>query len=331
MKRIMYLAIFLIGIFFINVFAVDAAVTCKYDLTNVDWTLLSGNKLSSTKGTNNAEKDTYVTFSINETYDENKPNISLSTNNTYYLLDKNEQFNVIKGSTGPTDAPGELLYYYQSCPDIMFIFAEGTYKSQGNEEPTLWIKNIIYTTNGSTPSSEDIDSLLSVYNGSVPSDLELKIGTAKKYDPNNKPDPKPIDPQPDPDPDPDDPEEPKKDEPKYKKSFDFCSNKNILQGLSVIHTLLSIARILVPLIIIILATIDLSKAVISGDDKAIQTSTKMIINRLIIGVIIFFIPTIVYSIIHFVDKTKSSDSTFSNCDICLTGHDKDGNRVSCDY
>ena len=50
-------------------------------------------------------------------------------------------------------------------------------------------------------------------------------------------------------------------------------------------------KIVIPLIIIVLGVIDFATAVVSSDDKAISSATKGLFKRLIVGVVIFFIPT----------------------------------------
>ncbi|MGN0993039.1 MAG: hypothetical protein ACI4PE_03880, partial [Bacilli bacterium] len=54
-----------------------------------------------------------------------------------------------------------------------------------------------------------------------------------------------------------------------------------------------IIRIVIPVIIILLGTIDLGKAVMAGEDKKIKEAQKAFIKRLIYGVAVFFIFTFV--------------------------------------
>ena len=50
---------------------------------------------------------------------------------------------------------------------------------------------------------------------------------------------------------------------------------------------------LVPIILIVLGTIDFGKAVISNDDKAVSKASKSLLTKIIIGVCIFFVPIII--------------------------------------
>lgn len=103
-------------------------------------------------------------------------------------------------------------------------------------------------------------------------------------------------------------------------TFKFCEQHGVLKTLSILHTLIVIVKIVVPILIIALGTIDYGKAVISGDENIISKTTSTVIRRLLIGVIIFFIPTIVNSLLHVLVKT--TNSSFKLCEVCFTG-DKD--------
>lgn len=52
-------------------------------------------------------------------------------------------------------------------------------------------------------------------------------------------------------------------------------------------------KILGPMIIIIMSGIDFSKAIINGDDETLQKCYKKLITRLVLAVVLFFIPTLV--------------------------------------
>ena len=56
---------------------------------------------------------------------------------------------------------------------------------------------------------------------------------------------------------------------------------------------LMVFKIAIPIILIVLGMIDLGKAVISSDDKAISKSIKSLAMRVVAAVCIFFVPTII--------------------------------------
>ena len=77
-------------------------------------------------------------------------------------------------------------------------------------------------------------------------------------------------------------------------------------------------KIVIPLIIIVLGVIDFATSVISSDDKAISSAAKGLFKRLIIGVVIFFIPTIVDLVFGFISNfTGDIMSEIATCEECL--------------
>ena len=88
---------------------------------------------------------------------------------------------------------------------------------------------------------------------------------------------------------------------------------------------LFILKIVVPLIIIIFGIIDFAKAVASSDDKAIKNASMSLFRRLIVGICIFFVPTIVKVIFDLIDNVANLDG-ITECEECLL----DPNGTTCD-
>ncbi len=76
-------------------------------------------------------------------------------------------------------------------------------------------------------------------------------------------------------------------------------------------------KVLVPIIIIIFGLIDFAKAMTSGDDKAIKSAASSLIKRLIVGVVIFFIPTVVDLVFMVMDNFVGDLSAADACKTCL--------------
>lgn len=76
-------------------------------------------------------------------------------------------------------------------------------------------------------------------------------------------------------------------------------------------------KILVPLAIIAFGIVDFVKAVLSSDDKAIKSATVSLAKRMIAGVVIFFIPTIVTVIFNFIENFTGSLDGIEECKTCL--------------
>lgn len=77
-------------------------------------------------------------------------------------------------------------------------------------------------------------------------------------------------------------------------------------------------KIVVPILIIILGIIDMAKAFIANDDKAINKNTITLVKRVIAGVIIFFIPTLISYAFTIIGSFDDVEEDYMNCVKCLT-------------
>lgn len=94
----------------------------------------------------------------------------------------------------------------------------------------------------------------------------------------------------------------------------FCNDtKDIWELLGLVVRIL---QFVIPVIIILLGTIDLAKAVMAGKDDEIKNAQKMFIKRLIYGVVVFFVVLIVQAVFGLIGK--ASDSTASKCFTCVS-------------
>ena len=99
----------------------------------------------------------------------------------------------------------------------------------------------------------------------------------------------------------------------------FCSGP-IEGAFTTIGWVFFFAKILIPIVLIVFASIDLGKAVISSKDDAIQKSIKTLVVRVIAGIIIFFIPTILNFVVELIggsDVYNQNSGTFSRCTHCM--------------
>lgn len=69
-----------------------------------------------------------------------------------------------------------------------------------------------------------------------------------------------------------------------------------------------IIQIGIPILLIIMGSIDLGKAVLSSDDKEIKGATGKLIKRAIAAVAVFFVATIVSLLMGMFGKTDLGDS-----------------------
>lgn len=107
--------------------------------------------------------------------------------------------------------------------------------------------------------------------------------------------------------------------------FSFCDEVGVLKSLKIINIVITIAKILVPILLIIYGSIDYGKAALSDDQDALEKTTQLLIKKVIVGVMIFMIPTIVNSLISFSQSSKDKtdkNGTFSKCALCFAGDKK---------
>ena len=86
-----------------------------------------------------------------------------------------------------------------------------------------------------------------------------------------------------------------------------------------------ILKIVIPLLLIILGMVDLGKAVVSSDEKAINKAVTTLIKRFIAAVVVFFVPTIVDALFSaFGVMTSNERADYLTCAHCIT------NPANCD-
>ncbi len=71
---------------------------------------------------------------------------------------------------------------------------------------------------------------------------------------------------------------------------DICSS--MPKTLDIIKELLGIVKIAIPILLIVLGTVDFIKAMVAQDDQQMKKAQGAFVKRLIIGVVIFFVPMI---------------------------------------
>lgn len=68
-----------------------------------------------------------------------------------------------------------------------------------------------------------------------------------------------------------------------------------------------VIQIGIPILLILMGTIDLGKAVMSNDDKEIKGATGKLIKRAIAAIAVFFVVTLVSVVFGWLGKTDNSD------------------------
>ena len=105
--------------------------------------------------------------------------------------------------------------------------------------------------------------------------------------------------------------------------LDFCTDSIVIWRF--IGKIVMILKIVIPVLIILLGSLDLGKAVISGKEDDIKKAQGSLIKRIIYGVAIFFLVTIIQVIFGLVsDASAGSDetapSTTNKCFQCIANN-----------
>ena len=97
----------------------------------------------------------------------------------------------------------------------------------------------------------------------------------------------------------------------------ICGESEVKTTVIIIGTFVQILKILVPIIIIGFGMVDYVKAVISSDDSALSKATSGLIRRIIAGIVVFFIPTLILTFINMTNIAGNTESTFEACTTCI--------------
>lgn len=91
--------------------------------------------------------------------------------------------------------------------------------------------------------------------------------------------------------------------------------KDVIQ---IIGYILLVFKIAIPLLIIGLGVFDFGKAVVADKDDEIKKQTKRLLYRVIAGIVIFLIPTIILWIFRlFVREYEEQAEDFKVCETCF--------------
>lgn len=93
-----------------------------------------------------------------------------------------------------------------------------------------------------------------------------------------------------------------------------------------IQFILNVIRWIIPIALIILGSIDMFKAMASGDEKKSQEARKTFIRRLIYAVVAFLIPFIITLVFDVVGQVVNTDN-----DDISTVNSQNGNFFECWY
>ena len=94
--------------------------------------------------------------------------------------------------------------------------------------------------------------------------------------------------------------------------IEACENPDILRVIYFLKILIDIEKILVPIALIVIGSIDLSKSVMSNDEKEQKKKLNLFIKRLIYAVVIFLVPWIIEVFISLLGDL-TDDVNWTDC------------------
>ncbi len=93
----------------------------------------------------------------------------------------------------------------------------------------------------------------------------------------------------------------------------FCEKEEIQRLFTFLGNLMDILKIVIPIIIVIIGSVDLVKAVVAQKDDEIKKGYLVLLKRIIIGVVIFFIPGVVNLILNMANGDSVNKNMCMSC------------------
>ena len=97
----------------------------------------------------------------------------------------------------------------------------------------------------------------------------------------------------------------------------FCTSMGGM--LKLVGWVLTLFKVAIPLIIVAMGMFDFGKAVVAQKEDEIKKQTKRLIYRVVAGIVIFFVPSIVMFIFEHLGnyETAKEAADFQNCETCI--------------
>ena len=92
----------------------------------------------------------------------------------------------------------------------------------------------------------------------------------------------------------------------------FCETKEVLSAIKMFGYILLVAKLIAPIIIIILGTFKFYNAIKDGSSDSTLKNAKSLIVRIFVGIFIFFLPTLLHAVLDSFIPDESK-----NCEVCL--------------
>lgn len=96
---------------------------------------------------------------------------------------------------------------------------------------------------------------------------------------------------------------------------------------SAISTIINIMKVVIPIMVVFFGLLDLGKAVMQQKEDDIKKNQGLLIKRLIIAVLVFFVVSLVQFLVGLVGGTKDDVNPFWGCFGCFVNGECDNQRV----
>lgn len=95
----------------------------------------------------------------------------------------------------------------------------------------------------------------------------------------------------------------------------FCADSTTIW--SVVGWFLTIFKIVIPIILIVMGSIDFGKAVVAQKDDEIKKSSKSLAMRAVAAIIIFILPSVIMMLINWAMDVSGTDMDYETCTDCV--------------
>ncbi len=105
-------------------------------------------------------------------------------------------------------------------------------------------------------------------------------------------------------------------------TFEICDpakSPQTVAAFKLIGIVISIIKIVAPIIIIVAGMLDVSRAVFDNKDDNIKKQLINFLKRSIACLLIFFAPSIILDLFHFIDGWDEISSGYDTCIVCILG------------
>lgn len=98
--------------------------------------------------------------------------------------------------------------------------------------------------------------------------------------------------------------------------INLCADENTLKVFQIGGYLLIIAKIIIPILLIVFGCVDMFKAIV-GDADALKKQIPILVKRIIAAIVIFLLPTIIDFAFTLIPDSDNSLDKYEACKTCL--------------